>query len=436
MATTTPTEPNAQDPIALPNPPDDALTDDAPVTDPPAADLNSGPAPVTDLPPADIKHPLKYDTRRADIVSQFKRQRGKPVEEGEDGGEGEDSDQIISDGSRWDDEAEDARQAREEQEESVQDFVQEEDGEGEPYEPQVKEEDLVTLKVDGEERQLTLDETRALAQKYLASDDRLDKARGLLKEVQELKQGLTQPPAEPEATEPAEPEPEPEPLLTSEDQEKLAGIVDQIQTGDAEEGRQALADFMELVRQPAAEPPPNVDVSREIARHEVLKDIRSALAGFRTNHPDLASDPVLEKAGSAMVELEMRDEMLQYGIPEEDITPLEGSSGGIAAAYRNLMENGHELRSYDRIFEDAAGKIRDKFNMRRPAGQQQQQGGSRPASDATRERQARKRAAGTQPRAGGPRSSAGGEVTRPKPKSRLEIINEQRKARGYSTAQR
>lgn len=110
--------------------------------------------------------------------------------------------------------------------------------------------DLVVIKVDGADVQMTYAEMQALAQKNRAADARLDEAKTILGEVRNLQRTLTNPAAAPANEQRPgggqEPAPRPAPVdKTKVDRDRIAQVVDEIQTATPEKAAEALGALLE-----------------------------------------------------------------------------------------------------------------------------------------------------------------------------------------------
>lgn len=138
----------------------------------------------------------------------------------------------------------------------------------------------VKVKVNGEERVVTLDEMRASAQKNDAADLYLAEAKQLLHDA---KTGKPADAATPPATPPTEP--------TSTEPDPADAVIDQLFAGNEAEAKRLLREAIKKAAPPAAAPVAP-DVGKIVATVEQSIVVRSALRQFAKDHKEIVGDPI------------------------------------------------------------------------------------------------------------------------------------------------
>lgn len=176
------------------------------------------------------------------------------------------------------------------EDEGVEDAGEEEGGEPEP------EQDLVTIVVDGEQRQVSRDKVyeqgiRTL-QKEAAADKRLAEANQRIKEAQEY-EARTRANVEAQLRA-AQKQSQDAPLSEQQDadiKQRARRIVDKLLDGDEEEATNALADI--LGRQQATPVDTNQLVNQVSAQVQRTAELKAAVSDFRKEYPKIAGDKFL-----------------------------------------------------------------------------------------------------------------------------------------------
>jgi len=304
----------------------------------------------------------------------------------------------------------------------------------------------ILMIIDGKEVKKPLSEVRALAQMGLAGENRLEEAKRLLKEAQALRHSAPnsehqRDDAEEQETHLSEsqkgkeaPENQPKASL---DPEKLKSIVERVQIGDAEDGVQALVDYGQelLAWATAQQKQPELDaeaigkiVQNYTVQTQTRDEIQSALRKFADEYPDLAKDEVLADAGRTVLRNELIADLKSAGASDEDIKPIAHDASALAHAQRVLRSNGHKVRTYGELLESVGKTMTERFHLQPAKSQTQRQQPQQRAAQHSSERLDRKRAAPQQPRTAGVR----GQVQQaPRPKTRRDVVEEARKARGF-----
>jgi len=305
-----------------------------------------------------------------------------------------------------------------------------------------------TLIVDGKPVAMSLDEIRRHAQIAIASDNRLEESKRILREAQETAQRLrgqgsehqpgtgesTQATPDPVQSAPAEHQP---PAV---DRNKLKALVERIQVGDTDDGADALHEYGELMRSsnPAKAGLEEERVRSIIVQEQTNTEINDAIKGFTKDNQDLVADPLLRDASMTAIRFEMLKDLQSAGVSESALKPIAGDAERLAKEYRRLRQVGTPgLRTYTEVMSAGAKTIRDKFGIKPPGAAPDPSPSpsppARPAPtgpSATEQRLDRKRAQPSQPRSAGVR----GVVTPPtRPKTPAEIIAEKRAARGFQS---
>jgi hypothetical protein len=287
----------------------------------------------------------------------------------------------------------------------------------------------------------------SIAQKHKAADQRLREAKDVSDQrqpkpdaVQSAAEGHDHPENPPGGTEGANADglqsdgspPRPDQAM---DQEQLADLAQRIQVGDAEEGRQALNEFAKAVLKSVPQATPEQIagmVQHTLAQNHQQAEIYNSLKKFGDDNPDLLGENDLFDVTLNLAAKEMLADMKEAGFTEAQLAVIGGDRRRIAAEHRNLQMKGLNVRSLDQVLADSATKLRQKFNLTKPS--QGARGSQTPAAaphqQQFRERISRKEAAQPQPRHGNARVQAPKDA---RPKTALDIINEKRKAGGFST---
>lgn len=315
--------------------------------------------------------------------------------------------------------------------------------------------DEFVLRINGKDEKLSREEVIRLAQIAKASDNVLDEAKGLKKElrqeldeVRKLREGLTRsehPPTDGsrKATQPDQSQGQPDPEHPPAEglaPEKLRNIVERIQVGDADEGAQALTEFFNEVesRTKASKSPATEDVDRRvdarIAHRDTQAAIDKAMAGFATKFEAIVKDDDLATVGKQVLMRELRKDLVSAGVDEEDLAKLR-SDEAIIAAHRDFhAKRKSGIRSYDDIFDATGAYVSEKFVKDAEPKPTQQPKTTQPPRMTVdpaqaQERLDRKRGAAQQPRAVGMRA----QVASPqRPKTAADIIRETARQRGYN----
>lgn len=422
-------QPDVMDPIA-----DDAADMDAPT------EVREEPAPA---PADDEPKPLEIDTsgadRRAEIAKRYREKRsaeGPEVHSLADKNEGDKADA--------DDGAANAADARA---------------------PQEK---VFTLTVDGRKIQKTESEVLGLAQMYEAGHSRLETSKEVLGAIKALRDQLTpaanqrgvtgESAAKPDSSTQAAsssdaPTTEPDASAFDIPVEEYERLVERIQVGDAKEGAAALAELnarqvRALEAKLAQAQRPAVDenaIDRRLDERRTREEINGAVAGFKEKYPEIDSDGLLHPVMGQLTRQELVNDLKAVGARDEDIAAIQNDVGKLARAHSALRQQGYQVRDYGEVLDSAAQQLGKRYNLRfagaQPQPRQTQQTSQQPASGKPTGQQPRITASQDeidrrleQKRNAQQPKTAGGRLptqTGPRPLTRTEIVNQQRKARGF-----
>lgn len=273
----------------------------------------------------------------------------------------------------------------------------------------------VSLTVDGVDVRMRLSEVRKRAQRDLAADNRLDKAKRI---VQEAHGEAAEVRRDTSARTPASAQPgpaAPSRAQTKLEPAQLLDVVEAIQTGLPDEGAKKLADVInDLVYRQGVD---RADVDEAVAASLADKAERdasgTAIRRFATNpkYADIVNDPHLSRIAVERTHDEMVEEFRQHGESEERLAYLARNPQAAAQQYvemRKMRVNGQpkfpDLRSYDQIYEAAGEYTRAWATGERrtaPAGGKPQQ-----AQQIAQVRADRKGGLNQQPRSAGARGGA------------------------------
>lgn len=151
------------------------------------------------------------------------------------------------------------------------------------------------------------------------------------------------------------------------DHDRLRAITEKIQVGDTDEGAEALAEVISVVRdQERAD-------ARQAVRHE-LADLQlkaendAALGKFAKRYPALSKDPVLLEAGAHVLRDEMARDLKAAGVTDEELEPFREDVGRLASLHGKARLMRHEgVRSADKLLADVGDVLGEKFNLK-PTG--------------------------------------------------------------------
>lgn len=301
------------------------------------------------------------------------------------------------------------------------------------------------VKVHGETKKLKASELVAKAQIALASENILDEVKSLKREMElaRAQRGRSVDPADQQDDgdglnahegdrSPKDPA-RTDQSRTEIDAAKLEDIVERIQIGDKAEGRAALTELIgEITKAAPGLKPDEIGrvVTEQIARAQFKSEIEEATGKFRESYTGIVQDPDMLDASLRRLGAELRQDLTAAGMAPEKIDKL--SNDQLLEFHQSVRMAGHRVRGYSQILDKVGKEVSQKFGAiiapaketPAPARSQQQ-----PTPSATlAERVDRKRSAPVQPRTAGVRA----QDSQPKPKSRVEVIAEMRRQRGYA----
>jgi hypothetical protein len=163
------------------------------------------------------------------------------------------------------------------------------------------------------------------------------------------------------------------------------------------------------------------------AHRQTQTEAQAALAPFEAKHRAISRDQDLGQVGITVLARELKSDLRAAGVEEDALARVGDNIHGVhelAIAVGALRQNGYKVRSFDEHLDAAGAHLTKKFGH-----------GARSMVGTASEIEARinrKRAATPQPRA----SSFRAESTNgPKPpKTAQQIVQEIRKARGFTTS--
>lgn len=172
------------------------------------------------------------------------------------------------------------------------------------------------IKVNGVEKVVPFDEVIRTAQKHEAADVRLQQASQVLSEAERLRQSAVE-----AAQAAAKKEKQPSDTDAAVDPEKVTKVEEafgELVEGDPKKAARMLADVLVLGRDQVATPAPAADaltpdkVFQIIAQHEDRKAKEAAVSDYRKKHPDLAGNKLLNDMVDDHSMALLNDESFQY----------------------------------------------------------------------------------------------------------------------------
>ncbi len=290
-------------------------------------------------------------------------------------------------------------------------------------------EQLVTVKVNGQDMQLPLSEVTRIAQTNLAADQRLEEVKSLYAQVRAEQAALAQNQGQ------NQPAPTPETNDTESGEQvnldELREVADAIQTGDLDEAAEALARLTKNAQSSGQHQPTEpVDVRSTVeamlVEERVRQSDRDAYASFAQENPDLVETPLKENMVRSRTLETMAIDLVNNGWDEAQITQIFNSSPlYIRDIHQYWRVNGYgdKLSNVPTILGHAKAWVENDLQSltgNRPAPQPQ------PAAP---NRQERKRSLQPQPRRANVPSPDGAQQPARK-KSNAEILKEVRAYRG------
>lgn len=221
------------------------------------------------------------------------------------------------------------------------------------------------------------------------------------------------------------------------DAEKLENIVERIQIGDKEEGREALAELIQLVGGKQGDGVKAEEIGRvvteQIARARIVSEIEDATTSFRQKYDALVADPDVLNVSISRLAGEVRQDLISAGLDKtaaERATPDQLMELHTQARIKGIKVR--PIRDHlDKVGADMTAKFAPVWGGTRAdeTRQPQHQPGQPEPSSRIAERMDRKRQAAAQPRTAGVRATS---EPAQKPKSRTDVLMEMRRSRGFS----
>ncbi len=288
-----------------------------------------------------------------------------------------------------------------------------------------------------------LSEIKADAQKLLAADAKFEEAkraaaeaRDLLKEAQAQRGNSSEEHHQDDSdrkgtkkTTSVDPADQPEDEV---DDVNVDSIAHRLQVGDLEEGKEAIAELVKLVRGRKTSAVDEDQVSRvveeRLERTRTKQEIDTAVANFSQAFPNIVKDDELVDVALRRVSKELRADLLAAGLSEDELGKI--TDPGDLVRFHSQMRRSKgtaTLRSYDDVLTSVGKHLTTKFGALlgdKPAATQKP-AQQTPTADKMAQRVEAKRAAPQQPRASGVRT----ESSAPAPKTHAQILAEIRNSR-------
>lgn len=307
-----------------------------------------------------------------------------------------------------------------------------------PAEPAMQQDEPeFTLLVDGKPVKMKQSEVLAKAQIAVASDNRLDEAKALLKEARALRGRDAGPEhhrddADDDLKEHDDPSPsdasktnQSRPAI---DKEKLRTIVQRIQVGDEEEGAEALLELAQTLEAGKQQITPE-DIGRVVARSQIQNELKGAAEAFQGKHAAVINDPDLRDVTFGRVRSEVREDLQKLGFDSQKLAGMTGEQ--LFSLHMDARAKGMKVRDYNQVFDKVGTDMTKRFGavVAPPSSQPTKQPTADNATRIANERLDRKRATIQQPRTAGMRQAP---APQKQPKSHADVIAEMRKARGFN----
>lgn len=324
-----------------------------------------------------------------------------------------------------------------------------------PQDPPPPEDPEFPLVINGRVVTKKLSEIIGHAQRDLAADNRLEEAKALLREARALRadpngsenppadqgqRGASQQPTESRGTSPVHP-----PADVEIEEELFDRVAQGLQVGDQSDGREVLKQFAKTIIEKVqgnTSRVPDETAIREMTRRELQeaerqREIDEALTSFSQDFSHIIQDDDLTEVAQTRLKAELRADLKRAGVAAEDLDKITDPTA-LAHLHRNLRMQGAKLRTYKEVLGDVGNHLTTKFG--KPSGAAPGQTQSPPRSAQTQQNPARnviaehqdlKRNAPQQPRAAGVRGTPPSQQPKA-PRSRLDIIAEMRRGRGFN----
>jgi len=297
-----------------------------------------------------------------------------------------------------------------------------------PAEPAEDDDPDVTMKVDRQNITKKRSEWDDDARRSHAEGNRLEELNRLLPEVRALLSAPTTATPEPAPEEPAAPSSadegsEPTPPMT---RDTARGIVDRIQTGDLDEGADALLEAIDSVAKPSVDANAISQlIDQNQRKFDVERSIQQEMARFSETFPNVAEDPVLIGATFNQMHVEQLSDIEKMVFPdgsvlkETDMSRLREEPRLIPDWHRQYRDHGFDVRPISEVVDSAGKFVQEKYILPKPAQEQ------RGSTQLEQRREAKRTNLQRQPR----RATATPSQTVPQSQSTSSVIGEMRARR-------
>tara|TARA_R110000868_G_C10962416_1_gene768665 strand:+ start:3621 stop:4880 length:1260 start_codon:yes stop_codon:yes gene_type:complete len=271
---------------------------------------------------------------------------------------------------------------------------------------------IIEMIVDGKKITLPLSEMKAITQKNLAADSRLEQANQLLREAKNFARNPA--PAENQSEAPANRAQSGTDKGASNQMtpEHRLELIEAIQTGSPEEADAALSELQ------AANPslsPERVSgmVAEAVQRQEVQAATNRAIESLRTEFPEVSKDVELQTFVVRRTAETMLNALRDAGIPEDHFEQLQGNHNWIGDYYKEAFAHPDyrsKLKPALELAKGAARQVHDKYVAPfKGSGTNSnlQQSGRAGQIEVSPERAARKTGLSRQPRSASMRANPG-----------------------------
>jgi hypothetical protein len=199
--------------------------------------------------------------------------------------------------------------------------------------PQAPQEQMIEVVVDGQRMMKPLSDVVAAYQKTEAIDRRLQEAKEIVRQAKDLRtpQGLfpSQPDPEPILAAPQRP-----PAQNPVSRDELKDAVEKIQLGSVEEGVEAFEKIVSRIAQPQARDD-GMPFEQRLALFEDQRDGERVLSDLKNNLPEV-QDPFFQNLLHAGVERAMRDDLMNLGLSESEISARIRDNADLASVHKAL----------------------------------------------------------------------------------------------------
>lgn len=208
-------------------------------------------------------------------------------------------------------------------------------------------------------------------------------------------------------------------------------IAERLQVGDRNEGKEAIAELVKLVRGRKTSAVDETEVSRvveeRLERNRTKQEIDTAIEKFSQSFPNIVKDDELVDVALRRVSKEIRADLLANGLSADDVDKIT-DPGDLVRFHSQVRRTNKaaKLRSYDDVLTAVGTHLTTKFGGTPALDKAAPPKPAQPtAADKMAQRVEAKRAAPQQPRASGVRT----ESSAPAPKTHAQILAEIRNSR-------